>query len=145
MVSNDGKYSASKSLLERYQMYPVSNDTKEDLRCRLPEGKARTPYPAVWTFTEGRVRHFAPRKGWRTQPRVSTLGTDQPERRALKGRQIECPNKVEVGVQWPIVTCFNGALTFRAAMGCEICSQPHVTPLQGEPFILRVPRVETLG
>jgi hypothetical protein len=44
--------------------------------------------------------------------RVSTLGTDHTERRALKGRQIERPNKVEVGVQWPIVTCFNCALTF---------------------------------
>jgi hypothetical protein len=41
---------------------------------------------------------FAPRRGWRAQPRVSTLGTDQPTRRALKGRQIERPNKVEIGV-----------------------------------------------
>src|SRR5580693_963292 len=39
-----------------------------------------------------------------SQPRVSTLGTNQPTRRALKGRQIERPNKVEIGVQWPIVT-----------------------------------------
>jgi hypothetical protein len=46
--------------------------------------------------------NFAPRRGWRAQPRVSTLGTDQPERRALKlkGRQIERPFKVEIGVQW---------------------------------------------
>jgi hypothetical protein len=43
---------------------------------------------------------FAPRRGWRAQPRVSTLGTDQPTRRALKGRQIERPNKVEIRVQW---------------------------------------------
>jgi hypothetical protein len=39
-----------------------------------------------------------PEGGYRTQPRVSTLGTDQPTRRALKGRQIERPNKVEIGV-----------------------------------------------
>jgi hypothetical protein len=41
---------------------------------------------------------LAPRRGWRAQPRVSTLGTDQPTRRALKGRQIERPNKVEIGI-----------------------------------------------
>jgi hypothetical protein len=55
------------------------------------------PGSGVWTFTEGHFWKFAPRRGWRTQPRVSTLGTDQPTRRALKGRQIERPDKVEIG------------------------------------------------
>jgi hypothetical protein len=42
----------------------------------------------------------APRRGWRTQPRVSTpvstLGTHHPKYRALNGRQIERPNNAEV-------------------------------------------------
>ena len=44
-----------------------------------------------------------PRRGYRTQPRVSTLGIVHQERRALKGRQIERPNKAEVGSDGPIV------------------------------------------
>ena len=39
-----------------------------------------------------KVKKFAPRRGRSNQPRVSTLGTDHPERGALKGRQIEPPN-----------------------------------------------------
>jgi hypothetical protein len=54
-------------------------------------------------------RKFAPRRGWRTQPRVSTLGTDQLERRALKGRQSERPNKVEVGGPMANSNTFNCA------------------------------------
>src|ERR1700722_20500338 len=54
--------------------------------------QARSVWTAVWTFTEGHVGNFVPRRGRRTQPRVSTLGTDHPERCALKGRQIEPPN-----------------------------------------------------
>jgi ABC-type nitrate/sulfonate/bicarbonate transport system permease component len=34
------------------------------------------------------------RRCYRTQPRVSTLGTDHPERCALNGRQIEGTNNV---------------------------------------------------
>jgi hypothetical protein len=37
-----------------------------------------------------------PQRGWRTQPRVSTLNR-RPERFALKGRQIERPNNAKVG------------------------------------------------
>jgi hypothetical protein len=37
-----------------------------------------------------------PQRDYRTQPRVSTLGTVHPERRALKGRQIERSSNVEV-------------------------------------------------
>jgi hypothetical protein len=36
-----------------------------------------------------------PQRGWRTQPRVSTLGTNHPVRRALKGRQIERTSNVK--------------------------------------------------
>ena len=35
--------------------------------------------------------------GYRTQPRVSTLGIVHQTRRALNGRQIARPNKVEAG------------------------------------------------
>jgi hypothetical protein len=39
-----------------------------------------------------------PPQGYRIQPRVLTLGTDHPKRRALmKGRQIEGPKKAEAG------------------------------------------------
>ena len=41
-----------------------------------------------------------PRRGYRTQPRVSTLGIVDQERRALKGRQIERPKKVGSVVGW---------------------------------------------
>ena len=34
---------------------------------------------------------------------------------------------------------------FCAATGASFIWYPHLSPLQGEPFILRVPRVETLG
>jgi hypothetical protein len=34
---------------------------------------------------------------------------------------------------------------FCAAIGARFISWPHLSPLQGEPDILRVPRVETLG
>jgi hypothetical protein len=38
-----------------------------------------------------------PRRGHRTQPRVSTLGPTTPERRALKGRQIESTKNAKIG------------------------------------------------
>jgi hypothetical protein len=80
------------------------------------------------TFTEFHVGKSSPRSGWRTQPRVSTLGTDDPTRRALtrnmnvrstkntrsaglemlKGRQIERTNKTEVGS--------NGSMSQRCAL-----------------------------
>ena len=37
------------------------------------------------------------RRGYRAQPRVSTLGPTTPERRALKGRQIESASNAEKG------------------------------------------------
>jgi hypothetical protein len=44
---------------------------------------------------------------------VSTLGTNTPKRRALKGRQTERPNKVEVGSNGQIVSTSElRALTF---------------------------------
>jgi hypothetical protein len=43
--------------------------------------------------------HSMPRRGYRTQPRVSTLGTDPPKRRALKGRQIERTNHTKTRCQ----------------------------------------------
>jgi hypothetical protein len=43
--------------------------------------------PSPRRSREGSARGFNP---------VSTLGTDHPERRALKGRQIERTNKAEV-------------------------------------------------
>jgi hypothetical protein len=58
----------------------------------------------------------------RVQPGVLTPGNTVPRRRALKGRQIK-----------------------RRHNAGQTCT--HLTPLQlqGESFILRVPRVETLG
>ena len=61
--------------------------------------------------------------------------------RALNGRQIERSNKAEVGA--------DGTSQLRTLTLCGIRGElhlvPHLSPLQGEPFILRVPRVETLG
>jgi hypothetical protein len=34
---------------------------------------------------------------------------------------------------------------FCAAKGASFIWYPHLSPLQGKPFILRVPRVKTLG
>jgi hypothetical protein len=59
-----------------------------------PDGLA--PLPA---------RRALPRRGYMTQPRVSTLGTDHPERRALKGRQIKSTNKAEVGLMVTPLGC----------------------------------------
>ena len=42
-------------------------------------------------------------RGYRTQPRVLTLGIVHQERGALKGRQIEPPDKAEMGFDAPIV------------------------------------------
>ena len=53
-------------------------------------------------FSSGNLRP----EGARELSPVSTLGTDHPERRALKGRQIERTNKAEVG----IVAYLSGAL-----------------------------------
>jgi hypothetical protein len=63
----------------------------------VPEGqhmvaRHQMPGSAVWTFGGSSFRrNFCSEVSWRTQPRVSTLGTAAPERFALKlkGRQIE--------------------------------------------------------
>ena len=39
---------------------------------------------------------FLPRRGCRIQPRVSTLGTDHPWRRALSGRKIESDSNIHL-------------------------------------------------
>ncbi len=82
-----------------------------------------------------------PQRGWRTQPRGSTLGT-APRAFALKGRQLERTNNAKVG---PIVALLNCALSFFAHNRCELY-QVSLSPLQlqGEPFICRFPRVESL-
>jgi hypothetical protein len=84
-----------------------------------------------------------PRRGYRTQPRVSTLGIVHQERHALKGRQIERPNKAVAGSDGPIVArpiAHSARQLVQASSGTRISRR-----FQGEPFILRVPRVETLG
>jgi hypothetical protein len=54
------------------------------------------------------------------QARVSTLGTDQPTRRALEGRQIERPSQVEIGVPMAQLSMFQlPTLTFEPQW-CEI-------------------------
>jgi hypothetical protein len=55
---------------------------------------------------------------------------------------MERPNKAKVGAmaQWK-----TSIANFRAAMGARLIWYPHLSPLQGEPFILLVPRVKTLG
>ena len=83
-----------------------------------------------------------PRRGYRTQPRVSTLGIVHQERRAMKGRQIERPNKAEVGQLSHVPVAHSD---FCEAIGATLIGYLHLSPLQGEPFILRIPRVETLG
>ena len=67
---------------------------------------------------------FVPRRGYRTQPRVSTLGIVHQERRAPKGRQIERPNKMEA-VGW--FNCRKSqlrTLTFAWQHRCEVCLVP---------------------
>ena len=69
---------------------------------------------------------------------VSTLGIVHHERRALKGRQIERPNKGETGSDGPIMHVPHS--DFRAAVGASFIWYPNLSPLdEGEPFILRVP------
>jgi hypothetical protein len=106
------------------------------------------------------------RKGYRIQPRVSTLGIVHQELRALKGAQIERPNMAKRG---PMVQLSHVPIAhsdFCATTGASFIWYPHlsppsapptrrsgvfptrryeVTPCKGEPLILRVPRVETLG
>ncbi len=96
------------------------------------------------------------------QPWESSTKSDAPPGR---GRQIERPNKAEAGFDGPIGARSQlRTLTFarqqvRVSSGTRISrpfstSNPadrvstgryEVTPCEGEPFILRVPRVETLG
>jgi hypothetical protein len=63
------------------------------------------------------------------RPRVATLGTDHPERRALKGRQIERPNKVEAGpmANWKLMFAHQSVRD----SSCSRISRP----FKGEPFI----------
>jgi hypothetical protein len=58
-----------------------------------------------------------PQRGYRTQPRVLTPGTVHPGRRALKGRQIEFTNNVEIEFK-----CGTSQLRtpMFATIGCEI-------------------------
>ncbi len=88
---------------------------------------------------------FVPRRGYRTQPKVSALGIVHQERRALKGRQIERPNKAEAGPMVQLSQVPIAHSDFCVATGASFIWYPHLSPLQGEPFILRIPRVETLG
>jgi hypothetical protein len=60
---------------------------------QLRTGKNGAKISTFWAI-------YCPKRGYRTQPRVLTLGTGNPERRALKGRQIESTNTVEVKVQF---------------------------------------------
>jgi hypothetical protein len=46
---------------------------------------------------------IVPRRGYRSQPRVSTLGIVHQERRTLKGRQVERPNKAQAESDGPMV------------------------------------------
>ena len=71
-----------------------------------------------------------PRRGYRTQPRVSTLGIIHQERRALKGRQIE-RLKMETGSNGPIVeTSQLRTRTSRGNRG-QLHLVPHLPPFQG--------------
>jgi hypothetical protein len=82
----------------------------------------------------GRDRRAVPQRGWRTQPRVSTLGTATPKRRAPKGRQIERTNNAKVG---PIEHVSIAHSNF-GSNGCELY-QISLSPLQhlqpGEPGV----------
>ena len=61
------------------------------------------------TILGPRLSFCAP-QGLQNSAQVSTLGIVHQERRALKGRQIERPNKAEAGSDGPIVARPNCAL-----------------------------------
>ena len=63
---------------------------------------------------------------------------------ALKGRQIERPNKGEVRSMVQLSQVSISPFP-RATIGANPSGSRIFRPLQGEPFILRIPRVETLG
>ena len=62
------------------------------------------------------ARTAVPQRGWRTQPRVYTLGT-APERFALKGRQVERTNNAKGA---PIVASLDCAFEFWCSNRCEL-------------------------
>jgi hypothetical protein len=79
-----------------------------------------------------------PRTGYKTQPRVSTLGIVHQERRALKkGRQIERPNEAEARSDGPIVAGPKSALCFCAAIDASFIWYPHLSPLQATSLGVR--------
>jgi hypothetical protein len=65
-------------------------------RDRLIVARHEVPGPGVWTFVGGQVREFAP-TGLEDSAQGFNPGNRPPERRALKGRQNESANNVEVG------------------------------------------------
>ena len=88
-----------------------------------------------------------PRWGYRTQPRVqprvSTLGIVHQEQRALKGAPDRTSKQGGSAVRLSHVSIAHS--DFCAATNASFIWYPHLSSLQGEPFIMRVPRVETLG
>ena len=104
---------------------------------------------------------FVPRRGCRTQPRVSTLGIVHQQRRALtrrylvapventvllKGRQIERPNQAEAGSDGPMVARPDCALWLLRSKRRELHLVSASLALQlGRMLVLSVPRVETLS
>ena len=76
------------------------------------------------------------RRGYRTQPRVSTLGIVHQERRALEGRQIERSNKADTSQL---------ALGLLRGNRCELVGTIISRPFRANRLFLKIPRVETLG
>jgi hypothetical protein len=82
-----------------------------------------------------------PRRGYRTQPRVSTLGTLKISEFALKGREAGLIKLAPIAapkIRVRIDTCYNW-ISFR------VVSTFDLPPIQGESLWAAVPRVETLG
>jgi hypothetical protein len=74
-----------------------------------------------------------PRRGYRTQPKVSTLGIVHQERPALKGAPDRTSQKGGNGSDGS--TSQLRTLTLAWQIGASFIWYPHFSSLQGEPFI----------
>ena len=87
------------------------------------------------TADSSQARRALPQRGERTQPKGFNPGNRHPERRALKGRQIQA---LTTWQRSPIVARLNCAFYFLPRARCELY-QVILSPLQGELVMLRFP------
>jgi hypothetical protein len=88
---------------------------------------------------------FSGPKGLQNSAQGFNPGIVDQERCALKGRQIERSNKAEAGSDVQLSHVPIAHSDFCPAIGASFIWHPRLSPLQGEPSIFRIPRVETLG